>query len=71
MLDGSHEGEYVKRELQAIHYLLRDNGIVFMDDVSVFWEGVKEAYDNVDSNLYEKVAYDGRVGILKKASGKF
>ena len=68
-VDGNHDGAYVSRELEHIFPLLREDGIVVMDDVDEFWQvrtGLKDVFEKVDRAKFTKEGTDGRVGILKK-----
>ena len=68
-VDGHHQAAYVSKELGHLFHLLKEGGIVVMDDVDEFWQartGLKDVYDKVDEEKFVKEQTDGRVGILRK-----
>ena len=66
VMDGNHEGAYLRRELACIVTLLRPGGILVLDDVSSEWFEIERVYEEVGGELFEKLGTDGRVGVLRK-----
>lgn len=67
LIDGNHEGSYLSRELEFISRLLRPGGYLFLDDVSTTWFEIERVFEQADrTGVYEKVASNGWVGVLKK-----
>lgn len=64
--DGNHDASYLNREIELIKILLKDDGLLILDDVSTFWSEISNTYEKIDPLTFEKVLTDGRVGILKK-----
>ena len=67
-IDGSHEGSYLKREIQIVDKLLKIGGLLILDDINPYWNSVQEVYKTIDNTKYAKLGTDGSVGILKKIS---
>jgi hypothetical protein len=68
VVDGNHEGSYLRRETAMVRRLLRPEGILILDDVSDAWTEIKAEYDGLLSNGWRAVAADGRVGVLQSGS---
>ena len=68
VVDGNHEGSYLRRETAIVRRLLRPEGILILDDVSDAWTEIKAEYDGLLSNGWRAVAADGRVGVLQSGS---
>jgi hypothetical protein len=65
LLDGSHEEDYLRREITAVRPLLSETGIVVFDDVRE-WAGVAAVFREVAGDKsFEELGEDGRVGILQ------
>jgi hypothetical protein len=68
LLDGNHGGPTVERELAFLERRLRPRGLVFLDDVTDAWPGVRDAYRTwLASGSFTEVGHDGRVGALRLA----
>jgi hypothetical protein len=70
VVDGNHEGSYLRRETAMVRRLLRPEGILILDDVSDAWTEIKAEYDGLLSNGWRAVAADGRVGVLQSGSAQ-
>jgi hypothetical protein len=68
VVDGNHEGSYLRRETAMVRRLLRPEGILILDDVSDAWTEIKAEYDGLLSNGWRAIAADGRVGVLRSGS---
>lgn len=71
LIDGYHESSYLKREITHAYHLLRNGGLVVLDDLDDYWQqraGLRECYDKVDEQMFVKEGTNGRVGILRKKS---
>ncbi len=69
LIDGNHEAAYLKREIDSVYHLLKNNGLLVLDDISDYWENraqLKNVYDKADETRFIKKGSDGRVGILRK-----
>ncbi|MDB5290899.1 MAG: hypothetical protein JWL69_2140 [Phycisphaerales bacterium] len=66
MMDGNHEGSYLRREIKALDDLLAPGGMLILDDLN--WSEVSEVFMSAIGGGYRQVAGDGRVGILQKPS---
>jgi hypothetical protein len=66
VIDGNHNGSYLKREIEEIDRLLKPGGLLILDDVSPDWDGVQEAFETIDETRYRKAGANNRVGILEK-----
>lgn len=65
VMDGNHDGAYLRRELAHIAKLLRPGGVLILDDVSSAWFEIERVFDEADASLFEKLGADGRVGVLR------
>ena len=66
IIDGNHEAKYLQRELKEINHLLKNNGLLILDDVSYGWFEIEDVFKKLDESEYEKLGADGRVGIARK-----
>lgn len=66
VIDGNHDPAYLRRELDLIDVLVKPGGLVILDDISEAWHDLQAVYESVDSGRYEKLAADGRIGVLRK-----
>ncbi len=67
VLDGDHEGNYVRRETQLAAPLLKPDGLLLMDDVSICWPDLLRVYESGADAAFVKCGWDGRVGVLRKS----
>jgi hypothetical protein len=68
-IDGNHEGAYLRRELRTITDMLRPGAVLALDDVHPNFGEILDAFTEVgqdDSWPYDTLAYDGRVGLLRR-----
>jgi Methyltransferase domain len=65
VVDGNHEGSYVRGEAALTRRLLKPEGVLILDDVSDAWTEIKAEYDGLQSHGWRAVAADGRVGVLQ------
>ena len=66
VMDGNHDGAYLRRELREVAALLRPGGVLVLDDVSSEWFEIERVYAELDAAVFEKLGTDGRVGVLRK-----
>ena len=66
VMDGNHDGTYLRRELREVATLLRPGGVLVLDDVSSEWFEIERVYADLDAPAFEKLGTDGRVGVLRK-----
>jgi len=66
LIDGNHESNYLKREIESANKLLKSGGLLLLDDIDEFWGDLQETYESIDETKYQKLGTDGRVGVLKK-----
>ena len=68
LLDGNHDAGYLARELAVVRELLRDDGLLVLDDVTTgIWDGIVEVFERAtgdDGQPFASVGRDGRVGVL-------
>jgi hypothetical protein len=68
VIDGTHEENYLKREVAALRRLLADDAIVVLDDVQD-WPGVAAVFRQMaQEDSFQELHQDGRVGILQRRS---
>jgi Methyltransferase domain len=73
MMDGHHDAWYLRRELALVQDMLEEGGLLFLDDVSAIWKGIRELFKELDEDSawsLEQVGYDGRVGALQKRTAR-
>jgi hypothetical protein len=66
VMDGNHEAEYLRSEVDVVRRLLIPNGVLLLDDVSEAWADIKAEYANLASAGWKPLGADGRVGVLQK-----
>jgi len=74
VLDGNHDAEYLRVELEHVAALLRPGGLLVLDDVSRgIWREIRATFESLcdeDDPRFERVGTDGRVGVAtRSASG--
>ncbi len=73
LMDGHHDAGYLRRELTLVQAMLEDGGLLFLDDVSAIWKGIRELFNELGEDgsgwPFEQVGYDGRIGALRKRAG--
>ncbi|MCB0733420.1 MAG: class I SAM-dependent methyltransferase [Bacteroidetes bacterium] len=70
ILDGNHNHDYLMEELRQADLLLKPNGLIILDDVHESWPAIKSIFDHMSiEGKYEKVGYDGRIGIIRRIGG--
>jgi hypothetical protein len=69
MIDGNHEADYLRREIQCIDRLLKAGGRLFLDDISWQWPELLRVYQSLNESQYRRVGTDGRVGVVEKHPG--
>ena len=65
LIDGNHNGAYLRREIDVLARLLRPGGDLWLDDVDENWEDVTAVFENLDAGRFRRVAHEGRVGVVK------
>ncbi len=70
VMDGHHDAAYLRRELRLVQGMLAPGGLLFLDDVSAVWKGIRELFEELGEEesdwALERIGYDGRVGALRK-----
>ena len=67
VVDGNHDGDYLRRETNLIFDLLYDDGILVIDDVNKNWQEVSLVFQELSKQKrYSFIATDGRIGIIQK-----
>jgi hypothetical protein len=68
LLDGNHDGEYLRTELDHVARLLRPGGMVILDDVvERFWQSIADVFAGAAAGeRYESLGHDGRAGMLRR-----
>ncbi len=66
VMDGNHEAEYLRSEVDVARRLLTPNGALLLDDVSEAWTDIKAEYSSLASRGWKPLGADGRVGVLQK-----
>jgi SAM-dependent methyltransferase len=64
VIDGNHDDEYLTREIVAIDRVLKPGGLLVFDDVN--WGSVGGVYQTLDPHGHERLATDGRIGLVMK-----
>lgn len=65
LIDGNHEAEYLRNEINRLKPLLAEDAIVVLDDVDEAWVEIKRVFEEVRDEDFCHVGTDGRVGILQ------
>lgn len=71
LIDGNHDAEHLRSELDVLVRLLNVAGLLILDDVSHAYEGIRRLFKEVareDAWPLEKVASDERLGVLRKTA---
>ena len=69
VIDGNHEGDYLRRELTAITGMLRPGGLLALDDVNPWHGEISDLFTELTQDHawpYEREDFDGRVGLLRR-----
>jgi predicted O-methyltransferase YrrM len=69
LVDGNHDGAYVKDELERLEPLLREDGVVFLDDCNASWPDIRAVFDTVGSG-WSPDGHDGRIGVLRRTKSE-
>jgi predicted O-methyltransferase YrrM len=64
LMDGNHDADYLRRELDQVQALLRPGGLLVLDDVSSGWPEIRSLFAAISPDRFQKVGADGRVGVL-------
>jgi predicted O-methyltransferase YrrM len=67
LMDGNHDGDYLRRELDRVQGLLRPGGLLVLDDVSNGWPEIQSVFDAISPDRFQRVGADGRIGVLIRA----
>lgn len=68
MLDGNHDGIYLRDELEPVARLLRPRGLLVLDDVTQGWKDIAEVFESLRvSSTFDGLEYDGRVGVARRS----
>jgi hypothetical protein len=68
VIDGNHDADYLRREIESMNVLLKPGAILVLDDVSWQWPELQSVFNALDTTCYQKIGTDGRVGVLQKTS---
>jgi hypothetical protein len=68
MLDGNHEVSYLREELGDVRRLLRDHGLLVLDDLDgALWAEIAAVFTELSAGGgYRQAGFDGRVGLLER-----
>ena len=67
MLDGNHDSGYLREEVKICYELLHEGGVIFLDDISEAWQGLKQVFDELSSEQIFSAQHIGtRTGVLIK-----
>lgn len=68
LLDGNHDGDYLREELDHVARLLKPGGVVILDDVvEGFWQSIADVFAGAaDDERFESLGHDGRAGMLRR-----
>ena len=64
LMDGNHDAEYLRRELEQVHALVRPGGLLVLDDVSSAWPEIQSAFREISEDRFRTLAANGRIGVL-------
>ncbi|HYH59530.1 MAG TPA: class I SAM-dependent methyltransferase [Thermoleophilaceae bacterium] len=73
LVDGNHDRDYVRRELEVLIGLLDDEGLLILDDISNVHTKLPELFEEVlgdDRWPLELVDRDERLGVLRPIAGR-
>jgi len=65
LLDGNHDASYLRAELEHAEPLLRDGGVVFLDDCNAYWPEIRAVFESSGDRWYPD-GHDGRIGVLRR-----
>ena len=68
VLDGNHEPDYLRAELDALHPLMTDDGVLFLDDVDPHWPEIRKVFESAGEG-WRPDGKDHRTGVLRRAPG--
>ena len=70
LLDGNHDGDYLRADLAALAGLVRPGGLVLLDDCTSAWPAIKRTFTETAtaSEHWTAIGSDGRVGVLKRTT---
>jgi len=66
LIDGNHDPDYLRRELEVVRQLLRPGGLLVLDDVDQWWPEVQAVYAAIAPDKFKKLGADGRIGVLMR-----
>ncbi len=66
LIDGNHDGDYLKTEIAEIKQLLKPSGILILDDVNEDWPEVSGVAHGLDKDGWEITVADNRIAVLKR-----
>jgi len=69
LLDGNHDASYLRVELGHVEPLLRDGGVVFLDDCNEYWPDIRAVFEHPGSG-WSADGHDGRIGILRRTGSR-
>jgi hypothetical protein len=68
IIDGNHDPRYLKRELQILSGMIKDGGMLIVDDVSEDWVSIQRTFHKGASAKLRNIAENGRIGIFQKVA---
>jgi len=68
VIDGNHDPRYLKRELQVLSGMIKDGGVLVVDDVSEHWVSIRRAFRESVSAKLRNIGENGRIGIFQKVA---
>jgi predicted O-methyltransferase YrrM len=69
LIDGNHDPDYLRGELEALVHLVEPGGLLILDDVTNTYEGVRRLFHEVAASRewpFEPVTRNVRLGILRR-----
>jgi len=69
LIDGNHDADYLRRELDVLVRMLDEGALLVLDDVSYAYPAVMDLFDELaedDAWPLAEVARDDRLGVLRK-----
>jgi hypothetical protein len=65
VLDGNHDPDYLRAELDHLAPLLREGGLAFLDDCDAYWPEIRAVFEGVPEG-WRADGHDHRIGVLRR-----
>ncbi len=67
LIDGNHEVSYLENEINKVSLLMRDTGIIILDDIDpVHWKDLFDLFEKLDRGQYRVLFTDNRIAVIQK-----